>query len=131
MVSDPEKTAQQAVAIADAEIQNMEASLAVVRRQLAGRSGTAAEEIAIELKRLTEQVDASRARRDAIAKRAARVQRMTEIQREFEALRAELEPLVAKGDRGARFEELRQRALALHEEAERLRAAVKTAAPPA
>jgi hypothetical protein len=121
MVSDPAKQAQQAVAIADAEIQNMEAQLSVVRKQLAGLSGTDAEQIAVSLKTLSEKVEAARERRASIAKRAARVQRMAEITLALREVRAAIEPLLEAGDRGPRFEELRQRAVALQEEAAKLK----------
>jgi hypothetical protein len=120
MVSDPAKQAQQAVAIADADIPNMEAELGVVRRQLAGLSGTAAEETAVALKRLIDRVEAARERRASIAKRAERVQRMAELTIALREVRAAIEPLLAAGERGPRFEALKQRALALQDEAARL-----------
>lgn len=121
MVSDPAKQAQQAVAIVDAEIVNMEAQLGVVRRQLAGLSGTPAEEVAVALKQLTDRVEAARARRGSIAKRAERVQRMAELTIALREVRAAIEPMLAAGDRGPRFDELKQRAMALQEEAARLK----------
>lgn len=124
MVSDPAKQAQQAVAIADAELQNMQAELGVVRRQLAGLSGTDAEQVEAALRKLAHKVDAARERRAAIAKRAERVQRMTELTVALREVRAEIEQLLAVGDRGPRFEELRARAHALQDQAAKLKAGV-------
>ena len=120
-MSDPAKQAQQAVAIADAEIQNIEAELSVVRKQLAGLSGTDAEQLAVTLKRLSEKVEAARERRASIARRAARVQRMAELTVALREVRAAIEPLLAARDRGPRVEELRQRAIVLQEEAAKLK----------
>ncbi len=121
MVSDPARQAQQAVAIADAEIENMQAELGVVRRQLAGLSGTDAERVALALKQLTDRVEAARARRASIAKRAERVQRMMELTAAIQEARSEIEPLLAASDRSPRFEALKLRIGALQAEATRLK----------
>lgn len=121
VVSDPVKQARQAVAIADAEIQNFEAARAVVQKQLAGLSGVEAEKAATALKQLTEKVEASRARRASIATRADRVQRMAELTIALGEVRAELEPLLAAGEGGPGLEELRARAAALQAEATKLK----------
>ena len=110
------------MAMADAEIKNMEAAVAVAEKQLAGLSGEAAEQVSGALRKLTEKLAVARARRAAIEKRAARVQRMAEVTQALSQIRAELEPLIASGDRGPRFDALRERARSLQEEAVRLKA---------
>jgi hypothetical protein len=105
----------------DHSIAAMESSRTDCTRQLATAHGLQAEALAVTLKKLDDTLAAARAKRTDVLARAARATRMSEIATEMRTIRHELEALAAAADRGPRYTELRNRALELQAEAEKLR----------
>ncbi len=109
----------------DAVIAELERTRADARRELAGAHGTTAEALAVALKRLEDKLSEAHRAREKLSERMGRAARVQVALTELKAVTGELQSLAQAGDRGARFEELRSRGLALQAEIAEARAGVR------